>query len=32
MGKVMGSASKSLAGLADGKSISETVKRLLAGG
>ncbi len=32
MGKVMGAASKSLAGLADGKSISETVKRLLAGG
>ena len=32
MGKVMGTASKSLAGLADGKSISETVKRLLAGG
>ena len=31
MGKVMGTASKSLAGLADGKSISETVKRLLAG-
>ena len=31
MGKVMGVASKSLAGLADGKSISETVKRLLAG-
>ena len=30
MGKVMGLASKSLAGLADGKSISETVKRLLA--
>lgn len=30
MGKVMGIASKSLAGLADGKSISETVKRLLA--
>jgi uncharacterized protein YqeY len=32
MGKVMGVASKSLAGLSDGKSISETVKRLLAGG
>ena len=32
MGKVMGVASKSLAGLADGKAISETVKRLLAGG
>ena len=31
MGKVMGVASKSLAGLADGKSISETVKRILAG-
>jgi len=31
MGKVMGLASKSLAGLADGKSISETVKRILAG-
>jgi uncharacterized protein len=30
MGKVMGVASKSLAGLADGKVISETVKRLLA--
>jgi uncharacterized protein len=30
MGKVMGAASKSLAGLADGKVISETVKRLLA--
>jgi uncharacterized protein YqeY len=29
MGKVMGVASKSLAGLADGKAISETVKRLL---
>lgn len=29
MGKVMGVASKSLAGLSDGKSISETVKRLL---
>jgi uncharacterized protein YqeY len=32
MGKVMDVASKSLAGLADGKSISEMVKRLLAGG
>jgi len=31
MGKVMGLASKSLAGLSDGKSISETVKRVLAG-
>lgn len=31
MGKVMGAASKSLAGQADGKNISETVKRLLAG-
>ena len=31
MGKVMGLASKSLAGLADGKNISETVKRILAG-
>jgi len=30
MGKVMGVASKQLAGLADGKLISETVKRLLA--
>lgn len=30
MGKVMGVASKALAGLADGKLISETVKRLLA--
>ena len=30
MGKVMGVASKALAGLADGKVISETVKRLLA--
>ncbi len=30
MGKVMGVASKALAGLADGKTISETVKRLLA--
>ena len=32
MGKVMGVASKQLAGLADGKLISETVKALLAGG
>ena len=31
MGKVMGVASKQLAGKADGKLISETVKRLLAG-
>ncbi|MEZ5018257.1 MAG: GatB/YqeY domain-containing protein [Flavipsychrobacter sp.] len=30
MGKVMGSATKKLAGKADGKAISETVKRLLA--
>lgn len=30
MGKVMGIASKQLAGKADGKTISETVKRLLA--
>lgn len=30
MGKVMGMASKQLAGKADGKTISETVKRLLA--
>lgn len=30
MGKVMGVASKELAGLADGKVISETVKKLLA--
>lgn len=30
MGKVMGAASKQLAGKADGKLISETVKRLLA--
>jgi len=29
MGKVMGAASKALAGKADGKAISETVKRLL---
>lgn len=32
MGKVMGVASKQLAGKADGKSISEMVKQLLAGG
>lgn len=32
MGKVMGVASKQLAGKADGKSISETVKQLLAQG
>lgn len=31
MGKVMGVASKQLAGKADGKTISETVKQLLAG-
>ena len=31
MGKVMGLASKDLAGKADGKSISEVVKKLLAG-
>lgn len=31
MGKVMGAASKGLAGLADGRAISETVKKLLAG-
>jgi uncharacterized protein YqeY len=31
MGKVMGVASKELAGKADGKSISEMVKKLLAG-
>ena len=31
MGKVMGTASKELAGRADGKSISDCVKRLLAG-
>jgi uncharacterized protein YqeY len=30
MGKVMGMASKELAGKADGKSISATVKELLA--
>lgn len=32
MGKVMGAASKALAGRADGKAISETVKALLAQG
>lgn len=32
MGKVMGAATKGLAGLADGKAISETVKRLLTAG
>lgn len=32
MGKVMGAASKALAGRADGKAISETVKSLLAQG
>jgi uncharacterized protein YqeY len=32
MGKVMGQATKALAGLADGKAVSETVKRILAGG
>jgi len=32
MGKVMGAASRELAGQADGKLISETVKALLAGG
>lgn len=32
MGKVMGIASKKLAGKADGKAISENVKQLLAGG
>jgi uncharacterized protein len=31
MGKVMGAASKALAGKAEGRSISEAVKRLLAG-
>lgn len=31
MGKVMGTATKKLAGKADGKDISETVKRLLSG-
>ena len=30
MGKVMGVASKKLAGRADGKAVSELVKRLLA--
>ena len=30
MGKVMGAASKELAGLADGKRINECVKKLLA--
>ena len=30
MGKVMGIASKNLAGKADGKAVSEVVKRLLA--
>lgn len=32
MGRVMGVASKSLTGLADGRAISETVKRLLSQG
>jgi len=32
MGKVMGAATKALAGLADGKVVSESVKRILAGG
>ena len=32
MGKVIGAANKQLAGKADGKSISEMVKQLLAGG
>lgn len=32
MGKVMGAANKALAGKADGKAISEVVKKLLAGG
>lgn len=32
MGKVMGAATKSLAGKADGKAISDVVKKLLAGG
>jgi uncharacterized protein YqeY len=32
MGKVMGVATKGLAGLADGKAVSETVKKILAGG
>lgn len=31
MGKVMGFATKALSGLADGKAVSETVKRILAG-
>ena len=31
MGKVMGAANKKLAGKADGRAISETVKRLLSG-
>ena len=31
LGKVMGAASKSLAGKADGKAISEMVKKLLSG-
>jgi uncharacterized protein YqeY len=31
VGKVMGAATKKLAGKADGKAISETVKQLLAG-
>lgn len=31
LGKVMGAASKALAGKADGKAISETVKRILTG-
>jgi uncharacterized protein YqeY len=32
MGKVMGVATKALSGKAEGRAISETVKRLLAGG
>ena len=32
MGKVMGTATKALAGMAEGKAISESVKRILAGG
>lgn len=32
MGKVIGAANKHLAGKSDGKSISEMVKQLLAGG
>ena len=32
MGKVMGAATKALSGLADGKAVSENVKRILAGG